>query len=411
MIWRTGWEAESLRRPSTFIALPFPVPFAAPTITDHKPTAMHVAFLTDQKYVQLTAVAAMSLLESHLQSRSKTGQPPHLHIHMVCIEVDAEGKSLLQSIVSAFAGADACVTVHCVDHSLPPGLQGRERWLQLVSLKLHLAQILAQLERVIFLDSDIVVVGDLLPLWRIDLQGHWLATTPCLLDHPGNLANYNIFPLRYQDAGEPINAGVLVMDLALMRTQRVAERLTQWQQAHQGRLKLPEQEAIALNYRRQWLALGHEWNFRPYGEPYWTAASWPQLREYFGLQPVIVHFQGNVRPFDMAINLPYYPVWLRNYRQLLALSQPSGSGAMLAEPERKPLGYAQFVFFEYPDLLCRSSNWLPGGLIRFGLMGSLLALLALPRALPAWLRYRRAPAAYKLRIFQWLAADTQQTNH
>lgn len=339
----------------------------------------------------------------------------HLHIHMVCIDVDAAGKSGLAAIVAAHAGAATHVTVHCVEHHLPPTLQGRQRWLQLVSLKLHLAQLLPQLERVIFLDSDIVVVGDILPLWQVDLQGHWLAAVPCLLDHPGNLKNYNIFPLRYQNAAEPINAGVLVLDLARMRTTRVAERLTQWQQENQQRLKLPEQEAIALNYRQQWLALPHQWNFRPYGEPCWTAASWPQLRDYFGLPPVIVHFQGNVRPFDMAINLPYYHAWLRNYRKMAAIwnalpdaTQPLA--ALPAEPRRQRLSYAQFVFFEYPDLLCISSNWLPAGLLRFGLMGSLLALLALPQALPAWLRYRRAPDAYRLRIYRWLADETAAGN-
>ena len=72
-------------------------------------------------------------------------------------------------------------------------------------------------------------------------------------------------------------------------------------------------------------------------------------------------------------------------------------------PVRKPAGYFQFTFFEYPDVLCRMARWLPGGLIRFGLMVPLLGLLTAPLALPAFVRYRRQPENYVLRVYRWLA--------
>ncbi len=349
---------------------------------------LEVVFLTDQKYTNLTAIAVDSLASSFV--RGTAGHD--LSIHVVCIGVDEAGKQFMRQAVAPYAANG--VTLSCVDHALKGDPQGKQRWLQLVSLKLHLPGILPQLDRAIFLDSDIVVVGDLVPLWQTSLDGHWMGAVPCVLDHPRCLDNYNIFKVRFTRAAKPLNAGVILFDLAKMRTLGVSQILERWQTEHLPQLKLPEQEAIAVNYPGQWKALPHAWNFRPYGEPYWAASSWPEFREYLSISPVIVHFQGNVRPFDLKMDQPYFQDWLRSHQRI-------NPGKPL---QRKRLGYFQFVFFEYPDMLCRIGNLLPGGLLRFGLMIPLLGLLMLPYALWSYLRYLRTPEGYRWRIYRYMAA-------
>nr|MBP9714475.1 hypothetical protein [Sterolibacterium sp.] len=344
---------------------------------EHPPEHIHVALLTDQKYAHLTAVAISSLVSGFI--RFSNLDIFALDIHIVCIDVDDAAKAMLQQAMQAALGtpttpgkaASTNIRLHCLDHTLPGNPQGKLRWVRLVSQKIHLPDILTDLDRVIFLDSDIVVVDDISTLWCTSLDGHWMAVVPCLLGNPRNLMNYNIFKIRFKDASSPINAGVIIFDLALMRHQGVVAKLDAWQETHLQRLKLPEQEAIAINFPGQWKALPHRWNFRPYGEPYWTAASWGEFHQYLQTPPCIVHFQGNVRPFDVKLNLPYYDEWKRAHN----LAHP---GQPL---HRKTAGYFQFVFFEFPDVLCKLSNLLPGGLLRFGLMIPLLGLATLPRSI------------------------------
>lgn len=357
----------------------------SPALVGEKQIA--VVFLTDQKYTNLTAIAIDSLASSF--ERCTTGYA--LAIHVVCIEVDEAGKHVMAQAAAPYAAHG--VTLCCVDHVLEGNPQGKTRWLKLVSLKLHLADILPELDRAIFLDSDLVVLGDLSPLWQTDLENHWMAVVPCVLDHPRCLSNYNIFKIRFNQTVKPINAGVILFDLAKMRAQGVSRRLDRWQQENFAQLKLPEQEAIAVNYPGEWKPLSHIWNFRPYGEPYWAASSWPEFREYLSIQPVIVHFQGNVRPFDLAMDQPYFKDWMRSHQRI-------NPGKPL---KRKRLGYFQFVFFEYPDMLCRISNLLPGGMLRFGLMIPLLGLLIWPHALSPYLNYLRAPENYRWRIERHMA--------
>lgn len=353
---------------------------------------INVVLLTDQKYANLTAIAIASLVTAFEKSGSRSDYA--LAVHVVCIEVDAAGKALMARAAHGDREGTE-VSFASVDHVLPGNPQGKLRWVQLVSLKIHLPDILPNLDRVIFLDSDIVVVEDITPLWNSDLEGHWMGVVPCLLDDPRGLKNYDIFKIKFNHVAEPINAGIMLFDLARMRALGVTATLDAWQREHLGEMKLPEQEAISVNYPRQWKVLPHAWNFRPYGEPYWTAASWEEFRKYLRIKPAIVHFQGNVRPFDLKINLPYYEDWRRCYRRV----NPDGV------LDRKTLGYFQFVFFEYPDVMCKVSNLLPRGLLRFGLMIPLLGLVTLPHAIFGYVRYLRNPEGYVLRIYRYLAQD------
>lgn len=361
---------------------------------------IHVALLTDQNYVVLTSVAIASLVSGFL--RFSPHERITLNIHVVCIGVDGVAKTTMQKAAQAaqdtHAGQDkqtariATIRLHCHDHTLPDKLQGKRRWIRLVSQKIHLPDILPDLDRVIFLDSDTVIIDDITTLWQTNLDGHWMAAVPCLLDNPRNLLNYNIFKIRFDETSIPINAGVMILDLALMRHLGVTGKLAAWQETNFHRLKLPEQEAIALNFPGQWKVLPHAWNFRPYGEPCWTAASWEEFQNYLQIQPCIVHFQGNVRPFEIKLNLPYYSEWTQAHD----LAHPGQI------PQRKTAGYFQFVFFEFPDVLCRLGNLLPGGLLRFGLMIPLLGLITLPRSAFSYLRYLKHPENYRLRIYDFM---------
>jgi hypothetical protein len=53
-------------------------------------------------------------------------------------------------------------------------------------------------------------------------------------------------------------------------------------------------------------------------------------------------------------------------------------------------------------VLCKLSNLLPGGLLRFGLMIPLLGLATLPRSIAGYRRYLKNPENYRLRIYDFM---------
>ena len=133
----------------------------------HKP-AVNVVFLTDQNYANLTAVAIRSLVFEF--EKSSSSREYSLDIFVVCIDVEREGRDDLTRAAQAdHPTSDISLTL--VYHALPENLQARQRWTQLVSLKMHLPDILPSLSRAIFLDSDIVVVDDITKLWAVAGRG------------------------------------------------------------------------------------------------------------------------------------------------------------------------------------------------------------------------------------------------
>ncbi len=361
---------------------------------------INVVFLTDQKYANLTAVAIRSLVFEF--EKSASSREYALDIHVVCVDVNKEGKDGLPKAAQADLATSA-ISSHLVAHFLEGNPQGRQRWTLLVSLKIHLPNILPNVRRAIFLDSDMVVVDDITKLWLCDLEGHWLGVAPALNDDPICLKHFNVAPIKYKNAAEPINAGTLVMDLERMRELGVTAKLAEWQRINLKKLKLPEQEAISVNYPRQWKVLSQAWNFRSFGENYWAASSWNEYQNFLRIRPSIVHFQAGARPFDLNINLPYYEDWLRHYLHV-------NPGGVL---KRKRISYLQFVFFEYPELFCRVSNYLPSPLIRMVLMFTLAGIVASPYAIGRYRQYLRKPEAYELRISQMLASNksTKVSDH
>ena len=84
--------------------------------------------------------------------------------------------------------------------------------------RFYLARLVPDVDRLIYLDSDVVVRHDLTELWRQPLEGHplaavphgWAADNETMLEH---------FPNGY------FNDGVLLLDLACWRAQGITSRL------------------------------------------------------------------------------------------------------------------------------------------------------------------------------------------
>ena len=164
--------------------------------------------------------------------------------------------------------------------------------------------------------------------------------TPCVLNDESLQEYASTSWGRYWSAEQTINAGIMLMDLQLMRTLGVTRQLEVWTEAYQDRLKLPEQEAIAFNYPIRKL-IDHKWNWRgalKYAEMHWTAKSQTQLRMYAKIEPAMVHLQNPCRPLNTIINSKHFAMWIDRFHAL---------GLVL--PERKKVEFSMFIFLMAED--------------------------------------------------------------
>src|SRR3984893_6204244 len=114
----------------------------------------------------------------------------------------------------------------------------------------------SEIDRIIYLDGDIVVRGDLSELWTMDLRGKTLGAVVDLPHYPFNRL------LGLPDEAPYFNAGVLLIDLRRWRDLKIGERALTFAREHQDRIHWWDQCALNFVLHNDWVALDRVWNFQ-----------------------------------------------------------------------------------------------------------------------------------------------------
>lgn len=126
--------------------------------------------------------------------------------------------------------------------------------------RLLAAQILPDdLDRILYLDPDILVINPLRPLWEMDLEGNLFAAAA----HTGKteLAN-NINQLRLGTDHNYFNSGVLLIDLKRGRNEIHFKEMFRYVREHAKELVLPDQDILNAVYGRRILEVDDSvWNY------------------------------------------------------------------------------------------------------------------------------------------------------
>jgi len=113
--------------------------------------------------------------------------------------------------------------------------------------RIFAAQYLPQdLERVLYLDPDITVLGSLRGLYEMDLEQVLFAAA----SHVGNMmTRLNSVRLESKEEDSPyINSGVMLMNLRRLRQEQRREDVYQYIEKHRSKLILPDQDVISGLY-------------------------------------------------------------------------------------------------------------------------------------------------------------------
>lgn len=157
----------------------------------------------------------------------------------------------------------------------------------------------AEVDRVLFIDADILVLGDLAELWRSPFDG---ATVQAVPDGYAARAHLPRFPhLDAGDGSAPIvlsrhfNAGVMFIDLEQWRSKRVGSRAAAFLWRFGDQLVGFDQDALNLALDDDWKSLPVIWNFHeiPSAIATWEigGSTAEELADAIR-RPAIVHFIG-----------------------------------------------------------------------------------------------------------------------
>lgn len=108
------------------------------------------------------------------------------------------------------------------------------------------------LERVLYLDPDLVVNGSILPLYQMDMGDYYFAAA----SHTGAfLQKANALRLDMEEDAPYINSGVMLMNLALLRREQDLDDVFRFIKKRRRLLVLPDQDIISGLYGSRIYAL------------------------------------------------------------------------------------------------------------------------------------------------------------
>jgi lipopolysaccharide biosynthesis glycosyltransferase len=173
------------------------------------------------------------------------------------------------------------------------------------------------LERVLFLDADLLVMSDLANLWETPMGECVLAAAP---DGAVPVCSAARGVKGWQTRGIPsdapyFNGGVLLIHLERWRERQVNQRARQYFETTREPIDFLHQEALNAVLWNDWKPLDSRWNLLAS----LAGRSYEQANAEAWRQPGIVHFAGRMKPWRSPIGGPFYDPYRKVLERVLPL--------------------------------------------------------------------------------------------
>lgn len=109
-------------------------------------------------------------------------------------------------------------------------------------------------EKLLYLDSDLLILGPVRPLWDTPLQGNVLAAVK-YIEEEGSIKYFGLVP-----ADQSFNSGVMLMDLVLWRKERITEKVIDFIRDNSSKIRFWDQDGLNMVLHHRWQALNENWN-------------------------------------------------------------------------------------------------------------------------------------------------------
>lgn len=269
---------------------------------------MNIVCTVDDVYVQHCAVLLTSLFANNPNE--------HFTIHIITDSAKSSNLTLLEQFLASYPHS---YTIHAITPTAIRNAPISYHISLATYFRLFIPDILPiDLDRVLFLDVDMIIRGSIRPLWETKLDGYTHAATIA--------AGMDGYPTRIGLPNESLyfNAGLMLMNLKAWRELNVFERGCELIYQEPGRLQWWDQDVLNILLCNAWKPIDLIWNAQPFIFNEALNDSYPHYNRYcqFNYQearnnPAVVHFVGggSAKPWHYYCHHPYKQDYL-TYLQL-----------------------------------------------------------------------------------------------
>lgn len=182
---------------------------------------------------------------------------------------------------------------------------------------LKIADILPQdVHCIIYMDGDMIVDGDIRPLWEMDLKGNACAMAwapdwnePYIFERLGYDSKYGYY-----------NNGTVLYDLDYLRKIHFSDKAIEYINTAKHNLGMMDQDVINALLHTEILRLPLQYNFQSkfLWKSYWVDHSEDFRKEILeaAKHPIIIHYSDKRKPWQIDnFKRPYTKLWNKYYRK------------------------------------------------------------------------------------------------
>ena len=173
--------------------------------------------------------------------------------------------------------------------------------------RLYMGDILNNTERLIYLDCDMLVLASLRELWQADLRGK---TIGAVID-PSPFVTPSILGIP-EESGY-FNSGMLLMDVVKWNKNNYSKLVGEKLHELGGLAAMWDQDGLNAVLYDDWQELDAKWNIQSHHFAEARKKGIKNFKDHF--DPAVVHFTGNLKPWNYKSTHPYKKEYYRILKQ------------------------------------------------------------------------------------------------
>lgn len=235
---------------------------------------MHIVAVSNDLYAKHTAVMLHSILENKNSDH-------HIKLYIIG-NISNENQQRINRVTQKFG---VTVQFYSVSNSIFKGFKLYGYFKKEAYYRILIPDLLDDdIEKAIYLDSDIVVKDDITKLWNMNIDNYYLAAVQAT----GKCAH----KIRKKILGIPIdykyfNSGVMVLNLKKWRKGNISSKVIEFARKNPAKLRFIDQDSLNAILYNNWLELSPIWNYTTL-----FIKTNPQK------DPSIIHFTGKSKPWS-----------------------------------------------------------------------------------------------------------------
>lgn len=262
---------------------------------------MHIFFGIDNNFVMQCGVTITSIGENNKGS--------DITIHVISGELSNENSVMIESICKKYRFN---YILHKIDSSILkdcPLLAGSDNGKIATYFRFLIPQLAENIDKAIYLDSDIIVRNRLNDLWNINIDNYAIGVVPG--QDNDKIQHFN--RLNYDKNKGYFNAGVLLINLKYWRENNVFERLMKYVSNQGKNLKWQDQDALNYVLQDEKLILPIKYNLQE--GMLFSLENIELDNKYFKdlseaiINPTIIHYTSALKPWWKDCKHPYKSEW------------------------------------------------------------------------------------------------------